>query len=537
MAKIALIKMFTGLNLGVSQLAGELEREGHEHLVIYFKDFYAVPREHVAGHHEVEYSSNFVGPRGREFAFNCVRAVSEKEYDLLFDLLGAFKPDLVGFSLTSTGMSIVAEVTRRVSEALSVPTMWGGAAPTVDPQTCIRHADYVCVNEGEQVIVEVARRLDRGEPLNGIPGLWVREGTGAIPAKNRPLVDLDSIAIPVFDPKRTAHIESDTLSRDVCPMTTGGQYSIMTSRGCPFSCDFCVESAYQDMFGKKGSLRRREVDVVIRELRDAKRDLGIRAVMFYDDVFTINHRWLAEFASRYGDEIGLPFWCYTYPTTTRPDIIRLLRDAGCVSMTMGIQSGSERVLREHFNRPTPLDGAIKAMNVVLDAGILCHFDLITEVEFETEDDARSTVEFLMRVPREARIVGMGGMVRFPNYRYTKAVDEASQTHAMTRADYRYYHRLYAIALSSLPLSERRAIAAEPLFRMRPELMEPYLPTASSLSYIPPEVMDSFHRRGRVLDTGVAQTTLGPEVEEAFPVRMESRSTPSRVLHKLPLVAG
>src|SRR5262249_18397663 len=153
----------------------------------------------------------------------------------------------------------VAEVTRRVAAELRVPTMWGGAAPTVDPETCIQHADYVCVNEGEQVIVEVARRLDRGEPLTGISGLWARDGSPAVPAPNRPLVDLDSIAIPVFDRKRTVHIESDTLSRDVCPMVTGGQYAIMTQRGCPFSCDFCVESAYQDMFGKKGSLRRRQV--------------------------------------------------------------------------------------------------------------------------------------------------------------------------------------------------------------------------------------------------------------------------------------
>ena len=73
----------------------------------------------------------------------------------------------------------------------------------------------------------------------------------------------------------------------------------MTQRGCPFSCSFCIESVYQDMFGKKNSLRRRSVDVVIEELVAAKQKLGIRQVMFYDDVFTVNPRWLREFAPRY----------------------------------------------------------------------------------------------------------------------------------------------------------------------------------------------------------------------------------------------
>ena len=50
--------------------------------------------------------------------------------------------------------------------------------------------------------------------------------------------------------------------------------------------------------------------------------------MFYDDVFTVNPRWLREFAPRYKAEVGLPFWCYTYPTTTRKEDLLLLKDAG-----------------------------------------------------------------------------------------------------------------------------------------------------------------------------------------------------------------
>ena len=64
--------------------------------------------------------------------------------------------------------------------------------------------------------------------------------------------------------------------------------------------------------------------------KEEQRD--ILQVMFYDDVFTVNPRWLKEFAPKYKEHVGLPFWCYTYPTTTRKEDLLLLKDAGMRSM-------------------------------------------------------------------------------------------------------------------------------------------------------------------------------------------------------------
>ena len=82
--------------------------------------------------------------------------------------------------------------------------------------------------------------------------------------------------------------------------------------------------------------------------------------MFYDDVFTVHPRWLDQFLPRYKAEIGLPFWCYSYPTTHDRELLQKLKDAGCVAITMGVQSGSERILREYFNRPTKSERVIAA---------------------------------------------------------------------------------------------------------------------------------------------------------------------------------
>ena len=75
MARVALVKLFTGLNLGVSQLAGELQRAGHESRIIYFKDFLAVPVEEADRYIVSDYPGVLVGARGREMVWNVLQAL------------------------------------------------------------------------------------------------------------------------------------------------------------------------------------------------------------------------------------------------------------------------------------------------------------------------------------------------------------------------------------------------------------------------------------------------------------------------------
>lgn len=473
MARVALIKLFTGLNLGVSQLSGDLQRAGHDTRIIYLKDFLVVPRSEAGGYQVADYSLIHAAERGREFVWNCYRPFTEREYELLIEVLNEFRPDLIGFSLTSLTMLPAEEVTARLHRHFDAPIIWGGAGPTVEPERALQHADMVCINEGEEVITAIAEHLDRGTDYSRVPGLWLRRGDTAVKNPPAPYPNLNAIAIPDFEPARTLHVNDDRLTRNAYPLFVRGQYPIMTQRGCPFSCNFCIESVYQDMFGKKNSLRRRSVDVVIEELVAAKRRLGITHVMFYDDVFTVNPRWLQEFAPRYKAEVGLPFWCYTYPTTTRREDILLLKDAGLASITMGIQSGSEAMLHQ-FHRPVPRAKAIETARLLADCGVETYFDLITKVHFEREEDCRATFDFLCDFPREMRSIGFGAMVSFPRYGYTEAVVEQQKTHALTDADYLYYHKLYLVTREDLPRWLVRLLGRSRLIRRFPWLLDRFL---------------------------------------------------------------
>jgi radical SAM superfamily enzyme YgiQ (UPF0313 family) len=474
MARVALVKLFTGLNLGVSQLSGELQRAGHESLIVYFKDFLAVPVEEAHRYEVTELAGIAIAARGKEFVWNAYRPVSEREYELLFEVLREFKPDLIGFSLTALTLDPAAEVTARIKQHFDVPVIWGGAGPTLEPERCLEHADLVCHGEGEELIVELAERLDAGVDYADLRGLWLERNGTIIKNPDAPLLDLDKIAIPDFETARTLSINDDQLRRNVYPHNLGRQYVIMTQRGCPFSCSFCVESVYQDMWGKKNSLRRRSVDVVIEELVAAKRRFDINQVMFYDDVFTVNPKWLREFSARYKAEVGLPFWAYTYPTTTRKEDLLLLKDAGLRSITMGIQSGSEEILRD-FNRPVAQDKANEAARIIAECGLQGFFDLITKVHFEKEEHLRQTFEFLLEFPREMQSVGFGHMTAFPNYGYTRKVDAEDAAVSVSDRDYQFYHKLYLLTRTALPRPLVRAIGNSRLARRFPKLIDPLLP--------------------------------------------------------------
>ena len=488
MARVAIIKLFTGLNLAPAQLSGELLRAGHKSKIIYFKNY---------EDHEVEESKNFevadfsgllFSIDGREVIWNCYKPFSETEFELLISELRDFAPDLIGFSLYSGIIKPNAEVTRRIREHFDVPIVWGGAAPTLEPELCIPHADILCINEGEEVIVDLANRIDAGLPWDDIPGTWVKAADGTIlKHKNRPNIPLNDIAIPDWQRGNYLHIDGDRVIRGRFPLNLGKEYPIMTQRGCPFSCSFCIESRYQEMFGKKDSLRRRDIDVVLEELHWAKDVLNIETVLFYDDVFTVNPKWLKEFLPRYKEEIGLPFWCYTYPTTHNVELLKSLKEAGCTSITMGVQSGSERILKDYYNRPTKMKRVIEAGREIVEAGLTGFFDLITINEFDREEDLRATFDFLVEFPKELKCLAFGEMISFPTYSYS-VMSEQNQLAksdpnkiAVSAADqqpsrevYDYYHRLYRLTRSELPVETIKEIGRDLRYREDPSLIDSYL---------------------------------------------------------------
>jgi radical SAM superfamily enzyme YgiQ (UPF0313 family) len=492
MARIAIIRLFYGMTITGAQLAGELLAHGHQPKIIFFKrqEMLSVTESHGDDYQlgDVRMQSYAVNKNGSAlFESSVWKKTRPKELQHLVTAIREFGADAIGISTLSPGMLLAEEVTAHLRQHFDLPVLWGGTGPTIEPERSIAQADLVCVGEGEDVIVEIANRLDRKESLAGIAGTWFRLPDGSV-QKNpkRPVSDLEKIAMPDWEPQHYALINGPKFERSLRPdaHSIDKSYQIMTQRGCPFSCSFCVESFYQNEFGKQDSLRRMSPEKAIRELKVAKDKLGCQTVTFMDDVFTVNPRWLEKFLSLYKAEIDLPFFCYTYPTTHNPALLALLEKAGCHAITMGVQSGSYRILTEVYNRPTRVGRVVKAAEEIAASGIpAATFDIIPQTEFDTEADLKETFEVLLQIPKQLDSTFYNKMAYFPNYPIQEKFSDANllaQSGRLNEDTYLYYFKLFDLTRSDMPVEQIRVIASDPVYRRDHNLLNPLLNDGAAL---------------------------------------------------------
>ena len=394
-ARIALISLYNRqFAFGLRYLSAVLKERGHHVDLVFFKQMTPNPDPTV---------SLEVGPGAGEEMY--ALPPTEKELEELIGLLKNLNADLIGISLISSFFHLAEETTRRIKESLNVPVIWGGPHPTLVPEECIGHADMVCVGEGEGAMVDLADRLAMGKDIADVENLWVRMANGSV-VKNplRPLItDLDSLPFPDQSDEDKYYIVEGVCSGEPPEEEEHGgtTYYLMSSRGCPFSCSFCCNSCFREIFKGKGPyVRRRSVSNVIDEVLEAMERRETKCVHFWDDVFTLNKRWIREFRDEWNRWVAVPFMCYAHPVYTDREIFGMLKDCGVKYVNIGIQSGSERTNREFFNRKRQKkEQIVEAARFLRDLGdIEVRYDVILDNPFEDDTDHMETLDLLLSLP-------------------------------------------------------------------------------------------------------------------------------------------
>lgn len=328
---------------------------------------------------------------------------------------------LVGLSLMTHHYSIACDLTRQLKRNLSAPIIWGGIHPTVTPAECMEVADLVCVGEGETSVLELAHRLEAGQEINGIPGIWNKKNGSVIANSHGALAtDLDNLPFPdysfddhhllvdgVLQPMN-AENWCQHLLRFFPPFNHGyppkPAYQIISARGCPFVCSFCGETPLAGKIYGRRYFRKRSVDNVIKELEWAIETFPfIGEVCFCDDTFS--SRSLAEirhFTQEYQARIGMPFYILSSPVNVVKDKFDLLVGAGLTHMGMGIQSGSRRSIELYKRQKCgSIEQSLQAARLLnsYKGRLLPYYDFIVENPYETREDLLDTVRLLIDLPR------------------------------------------------------------------------------------------------------------------------------------------
>jgi radical SAM superfamily enzyme YgiQ (UPF0313 family) len=301
----------------------------------------------------------------------------------------ALRPDYLGLSATTISVTNAARIAERVRRALpQVVTILGGAHVSALPERTLRafpSIDYAIAGEGEVSLFALLERLERGAPVDDVPGVARRDGELVAAAPRAPYIDdLDTLPAPAWDllsdfPHR---FQPSLFGYPRTPVAT-----LITSRGCPFTCVFCDRSTS----GRKGRLH--GVETVVRLCQELVAR-GARHIMFLDDLFTVRKARVVDLCHALLDA-GLDFtWsCNSHPNLLDPPTLQLMHRAGCWQIAYGIESGSQRVL-DTVKREVRIPRMRETLRMTRAAGIRTKGYLMLGHPTETRESLAETEAFL-----------------------------------------------------------------------------------------------------------------------------------------------
>ena len=321
----------------------------------------------------------------------------KKPFDYLRQSLSARRYDVIGLSVM-TSMVRDAERASAIARETNPQALvlWGGPHPTVLPgdTVALPHVDAVAIGEGEETLLELVRR--NGDP-SGVSGIWYKTADGEV-VRNPPhplIEDLASLPLPardLVDMKTYARAWYSLTAADPTLLGT----SVITTRGCPYSCTYCQPTLRQ-LFGKK--VRRRSVDDVLNELVHLKEAYGLNAFMFEDDTFIIHRPWVKEFSARLKEmNLGFRWGCNVRADLVTRELLEAMAEAGLVQINMGIESGTQRILDQIYDKQITIEDVKRAVGIAKSLSLKIGGYFMIGAPTETKEEIERTIHFAARLP-------------------------------------------------------------------------------------------------------------------------------------------
>jgi len=317
--------------------------------------------------------------------------------DRLGRFIKKYRPDVIGLQCYTFDVGFIRDalsLAKRLNK--DIKTIVGGPHPSAVPEemfeALVGDLDYIFVGEAEAGLVKLLDSLDHGrKDLSGVPGLVRVEGGKLVYNPPAVVEDLDSLGMPAWD----------IIRPEDYPESQHGAFfkkfpiaPIIMTRGCPYPCTFC---AGRVVSGKK--IRKRGIDKVIEEIVYLKSERGINEFHIIDDNFTMDTSYAKEFLRKLKAlDLGMS---WAVPNGVRMDtldeeMLGLMKETGLYLISLGIESGSDRMLRLMKKNITTakIRESIKMINK---AGIDIAGFFILGFPGETAESIKRTIVFATRL--------------------------------------------------------------------------------------------------------------------------------------------
>lgn len=326
-----------------------------------------------------------------------------------------FEADAVGISTITSTAPRAYEIARQIKK-LGIPVFMGGPHVTFMAEEALKYCDYILRGEAEDSITDFMKALETGKGLEAVKGLSYKTGHhyvhNEIPEH---CMDLDKYPVPDFT---LIHgFVGSKAAHEITP--------IMTSRGCPFACNFC---AVTEMFGRR--YRFRSTDNVIEEIKAR----NPQWIFFYDDNFTANKEHTKELLHKMIDGKMKLHWSAQVRSDVAKDeeLLSLMQKAGCAQVYIGLESINPKTL-EFLKKSQTIEEIEEAIRTIHRYNIKIHGMFIFGSEHDDVHTIRQTVKFAKRM--EIETVQFIMLTPLPGTPVFKAMEEEGR---LLSRDWSYY---------------------------------------------------------------------------------------------------
>lgn len=338
-------------------------------------------------------SENFLAPIGLcIISAVCRKAghsvyLSEMNSENPLERIKNLKPEVVAYSSSTGEAKHYLRLNAMVKQNFpDIFTIMGGPHPTFFPEMLYSSSlDAICIGEGEGASLEVLDALANKRDITNISNIHTK--------KNREwslrhlVEDLDSLPHPDY-----------SLLYDNTPMGNYPLKNFITSRGCPYACTYCFNPAWNKLYLGAGKiLRRHSPEYVIEDILQVKERWPLSTVKFYDDVFSYGlDNWLEDFCHLYKKQVNLPFFILTRADLLTEEIVKLLKYAGCRTISMSIEAGNPQIRNHLLKRNMSDEQIIYAHNLCRKYGIMTFTNCIIGLPHTSIDDDIKSIELSIK---------------------------------------------------------------------------------------------------------------------------------------------
>ncbi|MCX7667472.1 MAG: B12-binding domain-containing radical SAM protein [Atribacterota bacterium] len=359
--------------------------------------------------------------------------------------------DVVGISTLTNTIHAALHIAR-IAKTKKRLVIMGGYHPTFQDEEVLRSGlvDVVVRGEGEETFLELLDHLENGANLTNILGIsFLRNEQLIRTTPRKPLQHLDRLPFPAWDLLPLSkywmtQIEGEPLM------------SVVTSRGCPFGCTFCVSSRFS---GKRW--RARSPENVFQELERIYFDLGYRAVAFVDDNFTLSPERVERLCEKIEhNRLKMKWWCFSRADTIarNESTIRKMARAGLRMVYLGLESVEKSVLDE-YRKNLSLEVTQKAIEILHKYGVRIWGSFILGSLKDTKDTIKKTIELVRNINPD--IVQFSLLTPFPG---TSIYDEFLQERRLLSTNWSLFDGAHPIIkLDTLKPKELRRLLLRAYF--------------------------------------------------------------------------